>query len=721
MSTETAHSIRELRRHAFRTSAGDWCVPEPFVKQFLASCGVPVPAGIVVDVATAPSDAAAAAGLREPLVLKCWGPGIIHKSELGAVRVGVAMSDLDQAASELLQTVARHGIEEARLYVEEMAATGIELLFGVVAKPPFGSLATIGIGGTSAEILTDVTVKLCPLSDTAAADMIDNFRGAALLQGYRGAPVVDRESLLSAVVAIAGVAGVVDQLGDELAEFECNPIFVSASGVVAADARLILRDPAELEATIVAPPDLTPLFAPRSVAVVGASPTRSTWGNDNLAKYRELGWTDTLFAVHPTAASIDGVPAYPTLADVPGGVDHALITVSTDLCAQVLRQAGNNVRTAVINADGFAEAGPDGVARQADLLQAARDGGVRFLGPNCMGFYSPKGRQWFKSAGPAELGGHVGAVFQSGGLAVNVMQVGATVGLRFSAVASMGNAADIGVGDVVAHMLHDPDTTTIGIHIEGGADRRLVQVIREARGVKPVVLLIPGLSTTGSRVAASHTGALTSERRAWTALAEAAGATLTETFEHFLAAVQYLDRYRDVVTHDDSVLIVGVGGGSSVMAADACDAHDLRVPELPVELQTRLAKMPVAASCANPLDMPVTAEMLDLVLDARPFGDVLVNVDVGQQYLMSRDPNRPLRGLIDTLDGITAARRPGTRFALVLRNLTVAPGIEIDEITRLAAEHRVPAFLRLDDAATAIAAAQRFDRHARPRTLENTT
>ncbi len=727
-----------LREHAFAMPGStDRCVPEPFVKELLASLGVPVPRGTVV----APGALASSAvgDLREPFALKAWGPGIVHKSELGAVRVGVARDALDVETDALLRTVADHGVVGARLYVEEMAPGGTEVLFGMVARPPFGTLAILGSGGTAAELLDDVIVRLCPLSLHTARSMVGGFRGAALLDGHRGAPPADRDALVAVILALAGAGGLVDRVGPSFAEFECNPLFVGEHGVVAADARLVVHDdadesrsgtsPSEESARLVRPFEPTALLAPQSIAVVGASPSRSAWGNRSIARYRELGWTDHLYAVHPSGTMIDGVPTYRTLAEIPGGVDYAEISLSAEQCPAVLRAAGGNVKTATVNAAGFSEIGDEGKALEDALVDAAVVGGIRFVGPNCMGVYSPDGRQGFSGAVGGEAGS-VGAVLQSGGLATDLIQAGAASGLRFASVVSAGNAVDVGLGDLVHHLVHDAAISTIALHVEGGADARLVQSLHDARGHKAVVVLVPGLSATGSRVAASHTGALTSDRRSWAALAEATGVVLTESFEQFLAALVYLDRYRDLdAVDDDSVLILGLGGGASVLAADACDAAGLRVPVLSDELQARLADKKGGIP-TNPLDLrmgpagPPTAarDVLDVVLAIQAFPDVLLHVDA-MNYWNSTVPGR-LPGLQHFVEMVAslgadadadadadAGARARTRVSIVTRNLAQAPGRFRDEIHEQMTASRLPMFERFSDAAAAIAAAQRFTRH----------
>jgi acyl-CoA synthetase (NDP forming) len=404
-------------------------------------------------------------------------------------------------------------------------------------------------------------------------------------------------------------------------------------------------------------------------------------------------------------------------------VDYAELSVAANLAPDVLKAARGNVKTATVTAAGFSEVGDAGNSLEASLIASAAEGGVRFIGPNCMGVYSPGGRQAFSGATSTETG-HISAVLQSGGLATDLIQTAAAQGVRFNSVVSAGNTADVRLSDLVRYLAQDDATQTIGIHIEGGADIALIEALRDLDGRKPVVILLPGLSATGGRVAASHTGSMTSERRGWEALVAATGVTVTETFEEFLAALVYLDKYRDQRGGaDESVLIMGLGGGSSVLAADACDARGLSVPILAENLQARLGDKKGGISI-NPLDVrlgpagpPAAArEILDLVLPVQPFADTIIHVNA-MNYANSVVPGR-LAGIdhfIGLLENLTKGTAPHTRIAIVVRNLGHAPGEYRDLIRNFIASATIPVFERFSDAAAAIAAAQRFDRHREAR------
>src|SRR5581483_1196859 len=334
--TSTRRSIaRPTARHVWSgpaqivadTSLGDalTVVPEPEVKDALVERGVRVPNR------AAPSDAGR---LRAPLVVKAFGPGIVHKAHVGAVRLGVMHEEVDDVIASMAEDLESHGRTAAGFFVEEQrVGAGVELLFGVV-RGPFGPMAMLAVGGSIAEADDLAVTRLSPLTQDDAHAMLDAFPAPHLLDH------IDRGSLVDTMLAIDGCA---TGVGERLAEMECNPIVVDANGTIALDARLILlaepaprREPAST--------DFTPLFAPTSIAVAGASTEKQTFGNRFLAAYRDFGWTDGLYALHPRATEIDGVPAFASVADVPGGaVDYVLVAVPATKCAEVVQPFAGRV------------------------------------------------------------------------------------------------------------------------------------------------------------------------------------------------------------------------------------------------------------------------------------------------------------------------------------------------------------------------------------------
>ena len=678
-------------------------VGEHVTKALLARHGVTVPRGT--------TEVAKAGELAAPFAVKAFGPDLVHKSDVGAVRLGVDHGGLDAVVAELLAIPGATGV-----LIEEQAPAGIELLVGIVDRG-FGPTLAIGMGGTLTEVLDDVVLRMLPVDEDDIVHMLDGLRSHEVLGGYRGKPGIDQRAFVDAVLCICALAA---ELGSSLAELECNPVIASSGGAVAVDARLILDDsPAEVRRTA----DFTPLFAPRGVAIAGASATKQTFGNRFLDAYRAMGWTDRLAAIHPSASDIGGVPAFPSVGDVPFPVDYVVAAVPAAGCADLVRSAMGVTPFVHVISGGFSEvSGPEGQDLEGGLLRAALESGVRVLGPNCMGVYSPKGRQTFQLDVPLDAGA-VSIVSQSGGLAGDIVKVGAARGLRFSKLVTVGNAIDVTPGELCEWLVDDADTELIGLYVEDPRDgSRLVAALRRAADAgKACVVLAGGLSKQGGRAVASHTGSLAGDERVWRAISQHTGASVVSTLEDLLGALAYLQRHRDIEppvrgTPLDT-LVIGVGGGASVLTTDACDRGGLRITPVDDEVQATLRSMGYGAgtSVANPIEIPygpaapvdAFERVLTPILSAQPYRDILVHVNVQSFFSFATDGAEKL---LPVIDAIQQLRYPGTRVAFVARNLEVAPGALVDELLARARDAGVVVFRTADEAAVAIAAAQRADR-----------
>ncbi|MGU3586809.1 acetate--CoA ligase family protein [Rhodococcus sp. C26F] len=693
-------------------------VPEHQVKAMLARHGVDTPIGVTFrSAADAPG---AVADLHGPLVLKAFGPGLVHKSDVGAVILGLDPADVPIAVSDMEASLHQQDIIPAGYLVEEQHPGGLELIVGVVRDATFGHVVLLGLGGVATEMLDMSSLRVAPLSPADAEALVDSFPGAPLLTGARGRPPADREALVRLLLAIAGEKSLLSELGDRLVEFECNPIVVTPSGTQALDARLMLSDaPSEVDSSR-SPTDFSALFAPRAIAVAGASTGRSTFGNRFLSAYRAAGWQAGLYVLHPKADEVDGVPAFPSVHAMPSDIDYLVVAVPAHATPGVVAEAAAaGVPFVHVITGGFAEMGDEGAALQAQLAQSTTGTPTRILGPNCLGVFAPTGRQTFTLGAPTDSG-FVSVVSQSGGLSGDMITVGSRRGVRFSKLVSIGNAIDVTQGELVDWLVDDPETRVIGIYLEGTRDgESLLRALRRARGVKPVVILRGGSSTQGSIAVSSHTGSMASSTKVWTAVTESTGAVQVESLEDFLSCLSYFQRYIDHRPPADAagVLVIGLGGGASVLATDACDRAGVQLTPLADRLRARLRNLGYGAgtSVANPLEVPVgpasspsvLVDALGPVLDSdgQPYQDVLMHFNAAAYYSYGTGGLQPL---IDTLETVVAANLP-TRVAVVVRNSDVCPPSDLDLLNRFSTRTGITVHKGFDEAASAIAAAQRFD------------
>jgi acetyltransferase len=270
---------------------------------------------------------------------------------------------------------------------------------------------------------------------------------------------------------------------------------------------------------------LTPLFEPGSVAIVGASETPGKVGTVLLSNMLAAGYRGALFAVNPKYATVSGVPCYASIGKVPAHVDLAVVATPARTVPQVIEECGRaGVRSAVVITAGFSEVGPEGAELERALLEGARRGGVRLVGPNCLGIARPALGLNATFARGAALPGSLGLVSQSGAVCAAMLDWATPNRVGFSSIVSLGGSSDIDFGEIIDYLANDPETEHILLYIEGIRDaRRFLSSLRAAARAKPVIVMKVGRHPAGSRAAVSHTGAIVGADDVFDAAVERAG------------------------------------------------------------------------------------------------------------------------------------------------------------------------------------------------------
>jgi acyl-CoA synthetase (NDP forming) len=208
-------------------------------KQLLAEFGIAVPKSLMARDAT--EAAAACSKLTPPLALKVVSPDILHKSDAGGVKVGLkSAAEVEEALRAMMKLPAIANARIDGFLLEEMAPAGQEIVIGGLRDPQFGPLVMVGLGGIFVEILKDVSFRICPITRTDAAEMLDELKGAALLDGTRGRKPVSRTAIVDALLKVGGAEGLLMTHAQDIAEADINPLIVSETGAVAVDARFVL-------------------------------------------------------------------------------------------------------------------------------------------------------------------------------------------------------------------------------------------------------------------------------------------------------------------------------------------------------------------------------------------------------------------------------------------------------------------------------------------------
>jgi acyl-CoA synthetase (NDP forming)/GNAT superfamily N-acetyltransferase len=364
---------------------------------------------------------------------------------------------------------------------------------------------------------------------------------------------------------------------------------------------------------------LAPLLRPRTVAVVGAGRRPHSVGHETLVNILASGFDGAVYPVNGKGGTIAGRPAYPSIAEVPEAPDLVVIAVSASEVPAVVRAcAERGARSLVVLSAGFAEAGPDGAALEHRVVAAARRGGMRLVGPNCMGVLvgTPERRLNATFSPSTPPAGRVGFLSQSGGLGIGMLQQAAALGIGLSTFVSVGNKADVSGNDLLLWWEQDENTDLVVLYLESfGNPRKFARIARRVSQKKPIVAVKGGASSAGSRAARSHTAAAATPRRTVDALFEQAGIIAVDSLGEVFDTVAVLAH--QPLPGGMRLGIVGNAGGPGVLAADAAAAAGLELPPLTGETQAALrAVLPVGAAVSNPVDTiaSVSGEAMEAAL-----------------------------------------------------------------------------------------------------------
>jgi acetate---CoA ligase (ADP-forming) len=495
----------------------------------------------------------------------------------------------------------------ASVSVTDVAARAIE------SAP--GHLTLIALHGPSGEVVGG-TQYFRQHGDRAevSVSVADRFQGRGL-----GSILIGRIAEAAAANGIATFVATVlpdnHRMLEVFRESGFAPRIRALPGSMEVEFPTIFTDDAarvfEVRATEAARNAVRAFLAPEAVAVIGASRDPGSIGGRLFRNLLLGGFDGVVYPVNPKADAIHGVEAYGSILDVPRSIDVAFICVPAELVPAVAREcSARGVRGIVVISAGFAETGGDGPRRQEELLAICREGGMRLIGPNCMGLVNTASdvnlNGTFATVRP--LAGRVGFLSQSGALGIAVMKHTADLGLGLSSFVSVGNRADISSNDFLCHWENDPATDVVLLYLESfGNPRRFATLARRISANKPIVAMKSGRSAAGARASSSHTGALLrASDAAVDALFRQCGVIRTDTLSEMLdVAVLLTDQ---PVPKGNRLGIITNAGGLGILCADVAAAHGLSVKPFSESTSEELrAFLPKEASIENPVDMIASA------------------------------------------------------------------------------------------------------------------
>jgi acyl-CoA synthetase (NDP forming) len=353
------------------------------------------------------------------------------------------------------------------------------------------------------------------------------------------------------------------------------------------------------------------LFSPASVAIIGASNTPGSWGNNAMKGVLSAG-NKRVYPVNPNSSEILGIKAYRSVTEIPDAVDLAVIVVPEKLVPNVLRECVSKaVKAASIITSGFAETGEPGRKLEAELVEIARQGGIRFIGPNSMGHADTSSLLSTFGLTGQMLKGPVAVLSQSGSTCMKIVRSLGELGVGCSKYVSTGNEADLILDDYIEFLAQDDNTKLIVAYIEGLRDgRRFFRLAKEITRQKPIVVVKIGGTEESARAVMSHTGALAGSDAVHTAAFRQCGVIRTEDDDELCDVVYAL--LNSPLPLNNRIGILTIGGGQGALAAEICEREGLAVGKLEPATVEKLDKiLPARWPRRNPVDMagPTAADL----------------------------------------------------------------------------------------------------------------
>ncbi|KUG22517.1 putative acetyl-coa synthetase (adp-forming) [hydrocarbon metagenome] len=420
------------------------------------------------------------------------------------------------------------------------------------------------------------------------------------------------------------------------------------------------------------------LFEPRSIAIIGASNDKGKIGNAVISNIIKSGYQNKIVPINPKGGEIEGIKAYKNILDVTEEIDTACITIPAKFVLESIKEcATKGVKYAMVITSGFSEIGK--IEEERKLIEAAHEKGMRILGPNVFGLFTAEVSLNATFAGSVIPSGNLGIITQSGALGLSMIGQATVGNVGLSTIVSVGNKADVDEGDLLEYLITQDRTKVILIYMEGVRDgERLVETLKRATKIKPVVIIKAGRSTRGAMAAASHTGSLAGSDTVFDDIIKQCGVLRAENMTQAFEWSKFL-AHNPPPAGDNTVIITN-GGGAGVMATDACEKYNVKLYDDLQHLKTIFSpSAPEFGSTKNPIDITGQAKAEDytkafnaalhdseihsvigVFCETSLFTDENLNVAVEQNYSQFKAAGKPIVfGLLggETIDDYTRKAR----------------------------------------------------------------
>jgi len=603
---------------------GNKIITEESAKIILSEYGINVPEYSLVT-----SDSEASSKAKEigfPIVAKIVSDQILHKTDVQGVKVGI--KNEEEAKESFLDMYNRLSKEYdvKGVLLEKMVPKGVELIVGLQNDPQFGPVIMLGLGGIYTELFKDVSFRVLPITKEDAMEMFNDLKGNKILKGFRGSEPVDLNILSDAIVKIGN-------LGIDMAKYidsvDFNPIIAYPQNYYVVDAKILLntnlQDPVSKSV-----PDssyMNKFFNAKTIALVGASPEEGKVGNSVLKSLSKYDYKGTIFPINAKGYDeILGLKAYKNLDEISEQVDLVIVTVDLKFVPDILETCGKKgINNMVIISGGGKELGGE----RADIEQRIKDLSsklnVRIIGPNCIGMFNGENRLDCAFQGHDRMlrpkNGNVAFLSQSGTIGIAFMETSDSFGM--SKMISYGNRSDVDEADMIWYLADDPETSVIGLYVEGLGDGRKFmntakKVIKDKK--KPIVVFKNGRSQRGAKQAASHTGSLGGSYSVVKGAFDQSGIISVDSYEELTGSLKALTM--QPIPKGNRVAMVTNGAGPIIAAIDHFERLGLKIAELSEESKKKFHEhYPSTYVIGNPLDVTGSANADDYKFAIQTFLD----------------------------------------------------------------------------------------------------
>jgi len=568
-------------------------------KQILKAFGIPVVTEKKVE--TIDDAIRAADQIGFPVAVKGLGAELAHKTESGLVVLNLTDAGAVRRAAETIRSRAGQHLEG--FLVQAHIAGHREFVAGMFRDKQFGPVILFGSGGIFTEAYADITLRLAPISDATAADMLEEIQAAPLLKGIRGMNAADRTQLIRTLTGLSKLA----MDFPDISEVDINPIIITPNGQsVAVDALIVPGTEPQRQkySAPVSPKVLLDFFHPRSIAFIGASSVLGKWGHLLFTLVKSRGYKGDCYLVNPRGGRIAGMTVHKSIREIPEPLDLAVVTIPAsgveDLIPD-LQQKG--IHRMVLISSGFTETGDNGKRLEQQIVEKAKNAGILILGPNTMGISNPHIQFYCTGSHVWPEAGSTTVISQSGNMGMQLLHFAEQQDIGIRAFSGIGNEAMITVEDHLDAFGEDDLTRSIMLYIENIKNgRRFFESARRVSRKKPVVLLKGGQSRIGRRAARSHTGAMAGDTRVFDTACRQAGIIKVD---YSMDLVDLSAAFSSLpLPAGNRVGVMSFGGGWGVITADLCSACGLKVPDLPPDLIERIDRiLPPYWNRMNPIDL----------------------------------------------------------------------------------------------------------------------